>query len=161
MKYTSQSLSKNVQKGVYAPLFDCLSKEEIEIVLDLKGLKESIARELETILNTRPVARDWKIGDAVYEMAQHLPQYFGLRDFTFQQAANEVGRRVIVQEIIKVIQAYEPRLKNVQVKLSLSPTHSLSATVEISGDVKFGNVMERTIFPVRVKNLFYPQSQSA
>jgi type VI secretion system lysozyme-like protein len=156
MKHTKQVLLKNTRKGVYAPLFDCLSLDSTQnAILDFSGLKESIKCELEMILNTRPVAKEWQTSNAVDDVARHLPQYFGMRDFTLQQASTELGRRVIVQEIIKAIQAYEPRLKNVHVKLSLSSVHHLSAIVDIAGDIWFGNVMERTTFPVHVKDLFH------
>lgn len=146
----SSYLKKNV-KGVYTPLLHVLSSDPQapeRVLSDEESLKISIQTELDILLNTRPT------GSASHKEDYPLPHHFGLRDFSFEQAATESGRYEIAQEIRKAIQHYEPRLENVSVHLRLSGKDLLGAFADIQGDICFGTVNRRVLFPVTLTDLF-------
>lgn len=150
------------QIGVLAPLFDRLIDLEPYIasepssyqILGPEELKESVQRELEMILNTRPtVTRPPEDGhdDVISDFA--FPQFFGLRDFSWFDGGSQSGRIRIGTEIERVVSYYEPRLKNIKTRVSKHPQDSLSLVAEISGDLKIGEVTERFTFPITMHNL--------
>lgn len=155
MKPNRQILTKLDRKESQVSLFDRLcwdAHQELEI--DLDAYKASIQRELEVILNTRPTALNWNFSDQSEEMVRRLPEYFGLHDFAFQQASNNLGRLKVAQEIKTVIDLYEPRLKNVVVRFNVKSIQNSSAFIEITGDIFYQNTVERAAFPLRISNLF-------
>ncbi len=156
MKQTFQTLNHKDRKESAIPLFDrlCLDKDE-EMIVNFDEFKDSVQRELEVILNTRPTAKEWDFTPVTEPILRSLPDYFGLRDFTFQQASHDLGRQQIAQEIKRVIQFYEPRLNNVYVKFNLVSPHYPSVLVSITGDISYGNLKERASFPLQIINLLH------
>jgi type VI secretion system protein ImpF len=151
-----------IQAGALAPLFDRLSDLEPHLmsepssyqILGPSELRESVQRELEMILNTRPTVRrppEDGHGEFISDFA--LPQFFGLRDFSWFDGASDLGRRTIGTEIERVVAYYEPRLKNVKALVSKHPIDPLSLIAEIAGDLKIGKVLERFTFPITIQNL--------
>lgn len=150
------------QTGALAPLFDRLTDLEPHLtsepssyqILDALALKESVQRELEMILNTRPtVLRPPEDGHGEFISDFALPQFFGLRDFSWFDGASDLGRRNIGIEIERVVTYYEPRLKNVRAFVNKHPIDPLSLVAEVTGDLKIGKVFERFTFPITIQNL--------
>ena len=125
-----------------------------ELKINFKAYKDSIERELEVILNTRPTALDWDFDDRSEFIVRRLPEYFGLHDFTLQQAASELGRHKVAQEMKTVIELYEQRLSNIFVKFDVTSIKNAEIIVKIAGDILYQNTFERAFFPIRVVNLF-------
>ncbi len=151
-----------VQAGALAPLFDRLTDLEPHLVSEPSSyqiltpteLKESVQRELELVLNTRPtVQRPPEDGHGEFISDFALPQFFGLRDFSWFDGASDTGRRSIGTEIERVVTYYEPRLKNVKVRVSKHPQDPLALVAEIAGDLKIGEILERFTFPITIHNL--------
>ncbi|AIL13278.1 hypothetical protein IM40_06860 [Candidatus Paracaedimonas acanthamoebae] len=150
------------QTGVLAPLFDRLTDLEPHLIaepssyqmLGPQELKESVQRELELVLNTRPtVQRPPEDGHGEFISDFALPQFFGLRDFSWFDGASDLGRRAIGTEIERVVTYYEPRLKNVKARVNKHPQDPLALIVEVTGDLKIGEVLERFTFPITIQNL--------
>ena len=132
------------------PLFDRLidddlqEKEEktIKDRLDIEGLKDSIARELKMILNTRSPSRSKSAVKGKYL----LPSDFGLKDYSHLSPSGSNG--LIIRNFINAIQAYEPRLLKPEVRVVRYDRISQKMYVEIQGVIKLGQRVERFSFPL-------------
>lgn len=151
-----------IQTGALAPLFDRLADHEPHVssepsgsqVLDPQDLRLSVQHELEMILNTRPTVQrppEDAHGDFISDFA--LPQFFGLRDFSWFDGSNDFGRDTIGTEIERVVTYYEPRLKNVRAYVNKDLQDPLSLIAQITGDLKIGEIFERFTFPITIHNL--------
>lgn len=109
-------------KGFEPSLFDKLFDERpftaIRRQQSLDELKDSVARDLESLLNTRTVI-DEDLVDA-FPLALGSIASFGLNDFAGLSLASVNDRRRICQSIERAISRHEPRLREVQVSLELN-----------------------------------------
>lgn len=80
-------------------------------------MRDTIKRDLENLLNTRPVATD--LPDAS-EMNQSIMAY-GLPDLTSFMAVTKAQWEEIGRLIEKTIRRFEPRLRDVHVTLQVTP----------------------------------------
>lgn len=83
--------------------------------LSIKQLKDSVARDLENLLNSR------RVGDAEscggFSLVAHSSYTYGLRDFVGKSLANPADRNEICRSLERSIADHEPRLKQVRVGL--------------------------------------------
>jgi type VI secretion system protein ImpF len=85
--------------------------------LSLDELKNSVARDLESLLNTR-----MGFSDAQLEPFPHCAESmltYGLTDFSNRSLASSDDRKFICESIQSAIARHEPRLKSVEVTLAL------------------------------------------
>ena len=85
--------------------------------LSLEQLKDSVARDLESLLNTR-VVFDPAMAE-FFPLTARSVAGFGLADFAGLSLANVHHRRSICSSIEAAIAAHEPRLREVLVELEL------------------------------------------
>ena len=85
--------------------------------LSLEQLKDSVARDLESLLNTR-VVFDPAMAE-FFPLTARSVAGFGLADFAGHSLANVHHRRSICSSIEAAIAAHEPRLREVRVELEL------------------------------------------
>ncbi|MCE1239537.1 MAG: type VI secretion system baseplate subunit TssE [Azonexaceae bacterium] len=108
-------------KGFEPSLFDKLFDEQpmgaARRRLSLDQLKDSVARDLEALLNTRSVLDEESL--EAYPLAGRSVAGFGLIDFAGLSLANIHDRRRICASIESAVAAHEPRLRDVQVELEL------------------------------------------
>jgi type VI secretion system protein ImpF len=104
-------------------LLDRLLDDEPDIVaeharpqISLEQLKDSVVRDLESLLNARCGLRHDAL--AAHPQAQHSTLSFGMSDFSSMSLANTDERDAIRGAIESAIRAHEPRMKNVRVGLS-------------------------------------------
>ena len=83
----------------------------------LAQIKDNVARDLEALLNTRH-GRDVRELEAFPQSRKSILS-FGIADFSSQSLANPNHRREICRSIEQAIQLHEPRLKQVDVSLSV------------------------------------------
>ncbi|WP_124950313.1 type VI secretion system baseplate subunit TssE [Sulfuriferula thiophila] len=108
----------------YAPgLFDKLMAgsmgQSINVVtsLSLEEMKDVVARDLESLLNTRSVISE--------EMLKRYPECsksivtYGLNDFAGMSLASADDRHYICRSLEQTIARHEPRLRNVRASLEL------------------------------------------
>jgi type VI secretion system protein ImpF len=80
----------------------------------LRELKQAVRRDLENLLNTRHSYLSW--APALKELNQSLLNY-GLSDFTAAGFGSAKDREEFCRKLQGVLRHYEPRFKNVTVRL--------------------------------------------
>jgi type VI secretion system protein ImpF len=83
----------------------------------LAEIKDNVARDLEALLNTRHGQQAAEL--APFPHAKNSILGFGIADFSNQSLANPNHRREICRSIEQAIHLHEPRLKQVDVSLSV------------------------------------------
>lgn len=107
----------------YAPgLFDKLmtshaGRPNAVTRLSLEEMKDVVAKDLESLLNTRGVIPESAL--AAFPECQASIVTYGLNDFAGLSLASANDRQSICQAMVQSINRHEPRLRNVQVTLGL------------------------------------------
>lgn len=83
----------------------------------LEEMKDSVARDLEALLNTRTVLPE-ELLKRFPECARSIVTY-GLRDFAGLSLSSADDRAFICRSLEQAIARHEPRLRNVQARLEL------------------------------------------
>ncbi|CAN5782608.1 type VI secretion system baseplate subunit TssE [soil metagenome] len=111
-------------QGFASGLFDKLlmgnkpvSSGDIVARLSLEDLKDSVARDLEALLNTRKVIADEVF--ALYPECSKSIATYGLNDFAGLSLASTDDRAYICRSLEKTISRHEPRLQNVIASLEV------------------------------------------
>jgi type VI secretion system protein ImpF len=86
--------------------------------LGIEELKDSVARDLEALLNARTTVDDTL--DKAFPESMRSVLTFGLSDFAGLSLASVHDRARICRSIERAIACHEPRLREVQVSLELS-----------------------------------------
>lgn len=116
---------------------------------DLEGLKASIVREAQRILNCRrPISRDRQDLQALGLDGTILT--FGLSDHVLDSPGSIDDQKAVARDIAAALQAYEPRLQNVHVETAPAEKNRGGLQVYISGTIQAGRVREQFSFPVTV-----------
>ncbi len=92
--------------------------------LSLDELKATVARDVESLLNTRNVLTDE--GLIALPQCRHSLLTYGLNDFAGLSLLSHEDRQFICNSIQQAIERHEPRLRRVAVKLALDK-HSTNA----------------------------------
>jgi type VI secretion system lysozyme-like protein len=112
--------------------------------------------EVYRILNTRRGARQAFYteieDDAVYF---GLPALFGFNDFQSFDALNTSDKRKIITICEKSITMFEPRLKEVNVKIESYNSQTQSLEISISGFIKLEQRLEQIQFPMSIDRQNY------
>lgn len=108
---------KGFEPSLYDKLFDDLPVGAARWRLTLEQLKDSVARDLEALLNTRGLV-DSDVWEG-FPLATRSVAGFGLGDFAGRSLASIHDRRHICTSIAAAIEAHEPRLRDVRVELEL------------------------------------------
>lgn len=106
---------KGFEPSLFDKLFDDLPVGAARRRLSLEQLKDTVARDLEALLNTRVLLDDEY--DQSFPQAVRSVAGFGLADFAGLSLANVHDRRRICAAIESAIAAHEPRLRDVRVEL--------------------------------------------
>jgi len=111
-------------KGYTPGLFDRLlggpgrgSARQAAQRLTIEELKDTVARDLESLLNTRSTIREEEL-KPYPECARSMVSY-GLGDFADLCLSSPTDRAAICASIEKTIACHEPRLRNVRASLDL------------------------------------------
>ena len=89
--------------------------EPLRPTLSLEQLKDTVARDVEALLNARHGSKRDALGD--YPNARSSVVAFGLDDFVAMSMASSVDREAICRAIERSITNHEPRLRNARVEL--------------------------------------------
>ncbi|HEY0006426.1 MAG TPA: type VI secretion system baseplate subunit TssE [Pyrinomonadaceae bacterium] len=116
-------------------------------ILNKKELKESVRRELERLLNTRCSVPTHLLGDVERTIIN-----YGIPDFSSFSAQNADDQRRLAQIIRETINAFEPRLRQVQVTVEPFQKSNRALWVKIDGVLLIGSVTEPVSFPVLVQH---------
>ncbi|MGE8557332.1 type VI secretion system baseplate subunit TssE [Acinetobacter sp.] len=141
--------------GFKTTLFDRLlaETEQNDHGISLQKLRESVASDLEDLLNSRMSLLDGVIDD--FPLAKKSVLQFGIIDFVGLSTANPTDRDKICQSIERSISAHEPRLKQIKVTMLLDDHNMGALSLSIQAYLNIQPIFEPVILDV----LFKPTTQ--
>ncbi|MBX9603057.1 MAG: type VI secretion system baseplate subunit TssE [Bryobacteraceae bacterium] len=110
----------------------------------IRLLKQSLRRDLEWLLNTRRIPE--AAGEEYPELSRSLFNY-GLPDFTTLSVSSSRDRAKLLKEVEAVVAIFEPRLRDVNVKVLEIPDSKVRAlTFQIEGMLQMDPAPEHISF---------------
>lgn len=144
------SLDQLYPYGFRSTLFDRLLPEnDVLKGLSLQELRQSVAHDLEDLLNSRVAKLDHLIGD--YPLAKQSIIQFGIIDFVGLSTANPLDRDKICQSIEQSISAHEPRLRQVKVEMLLDGHNMGALCLTIQAYLNIHPLYEPVVFDALLK----------
>ncbi|SEL59381.1 type VI secretion system baseplate subunit TssE [Acinetobacter sp. DSM 11652] len=136
--------------GFRATLFDRLIPEYEDQIkgLSMQELRESVAHDLEDLLNSR-VAKFDQIDD--FPTVKGSIAQFGIIDFVGLSTANPMDRDKICQSIQQSIAAHEPRLRQIQVEMLLDSDNMGALCLSIQAYLNIHPLYEPVVFDALLK----------
>ena len=137
--------------GFRTTLFDRLLPQDIQCSqgLSLQALRESVAADLEDLLNSRMVNLDAMVNG--YDQVKRSILQFGIIDFVGLSTANPMDRDKICHSIEQSIHAHEPRLKQVKVEMLMDEHNRGSLCLSIHAFLNIYPLYEPVIFDAFLK----------
>ena len=137
--------------GFRTTLFDRLLSQDIQCSqgLSLQALRESVAADLEDLLNSRMVNLDAMVNG--YDQVKRSILQFGIIDFVGLSTANPMERDKICRSIEQSIYAHEPRLKQVKVEMLMDEHNRGSLCLSIHAFLNIYPLYEPVIFDAFLK----------
>lgn len=124
---------------------DVLPNEEPYRALTLRGVHESVYRELQRLLEARSSLL--LIDLLLRTNGDRSVVDYGLPDFCWIVASDMVTRDRLVDAIARTIGAFEPRLQQVRVKIEESVSTRGRLSVTVAGTLVLGHYREPVSFP--------------
>ena len=137
--------------GFRTTLFDRLLPETDQNYrgISLQELRESVASDLEDLLNSRMAKLDHLIDQ--FPLAKQSILQFGIIDFVGLSTANPSDRDKICQSIEQSITAHEPRLKQIKVEMLLDDQNMGALYLSIQAYLNIHPLFEPVIFDAVLK----------
>ena len=137
--------------GFRITLFDRLLPEtdQNDRGISLQELRESVASDLEDLLNSRMAKLDHLIDQ--FPLAKQSILQFGIIDFVGLSTANPSDRDKICQSIERSIAAHEPRLKQIKVEMLLDDQNMGALYLSIQAYLNIHPLFEPVIFDAVLK----------
>lgn len=141
-------------RGILPPLFDRIvdDKSGADLggkLLNDQELKESIIQELSLILNTRCTVRKVIYEDHIEMIPVFgFPDFFGLGDFSYFDGANAQEWPKAARFIETAIEAAEPRLRNIYVKVEKFESVDQKLFVSVSASMEENHLLKEIHFPL-------------
>jgi type VI secretion system protein ImpF len=137
--------------GFRTTLFDRLLPETDQNYrgISLQELRESVASDLEDLLNSRMAKLDHLIDH--FPLAKQSILQFGIIDFVGLSTANPSDRDKICQSIERSIAAHEPRLKQIKVEMLLDGQNMGALYLSIQAYLNIHPLFEPVIFDAVLK----------
>ncbi|WP_445659870.1 type VI secretion system baseplate subunit TssE [Acinetobacter sp. F16] len=117
--------------------------------ISLQQLRESVASDLEDLLNSRMAKLDDLIDD--FPLAKQSILQFGIIDFVGLSTANPTDRDKICQSIEQSIAAHEPRLRQIKVEMLLDGHNMGALCLSIQAYLNIYPLFEPVIFDALLK----------
>ncbi|AMW80245.1 type VI secretion protein [Acinetobacter sp. TGL-Y2] len=136
--------------GFRSTLFDRLITNDDEQLkgLSIQELRESVAHDLEDLLNSR-MAKLEQIDD--FPLVKKSILQFGIIDFVGLSTANPADRDKICQSIEQSIAAHEPRLTQIKVEMLLDGHNMGSLCLSIQAYLNIHPLYEPVVFDALLK----------
>ena len=137
--------------GFRITLFDRLLPEtdQNDRGISLQELRESVASDLEDLLNSRMAKLDHLIDQ--FPLAKQSILQFGIIDFVGLSTANPSDRDKICQSIEQSITAHEPRLQQIKVEMLLDGQNMGALYLSIQAYLNIHPLFEPVIFDAVLK----------
>lgn len=117
--------------------------------ISFQELRESVASDLEDLLNSRMAKLDHLIDQ--FPLAKQSILQFGIIDFVGLSTANPSDRDKICQSIERSIAAHEPRLKQIKVEMLLDGQNMGALYLSIQAYLNIHPLFEPVIFDAVLK----------
>lgn len=142
------------REGAPVPLFDRLvdadpsvSTEAVPFrTLDRAGLRASVRREVERLLNTRAPLPEAELGKRERTVID-----YGIPDFGTFTTPSGVDKHRLAQIIARHIAIFEPRLRDVTVEVEDFRRHEGRLIGRVDATMVAGTIVEPVSFPVVVR----------
>jgi type VI secretion system protein ImpF len=138
---------ENLQASLLDRLIDlepALSRESVQYrLLSIGQAKAAVIRDLENILNTK---RSILLPPSAYQEVGRSLFVYGLSDFSSENPRNPSVRQQLRTDIEKTVSMFEPRLKNVTVRLEAPAANERSLRFRITGLLVVEPVSEPVTF---------------
>lgn len=136
--------------GFRATLFDTLiGSDEKNQNISLHALRESVAHDLEELLNSRMIKLDQIIEN--YPLTKMSIVQFGIIDFVGLSTANPLDRDTICNSIAQSISAHEPRLRHVKVQMLFDHAQPGALSLNIHAYLNIHPIYEPIVFDALLK----------
>ncbi|NNH35949.1 type VI secretion system baseplate subunit TssE [Acinetobacter sp. NIPH 2377] len=137
--------------GFRTTLFDRLLPETEKNYqgISLQQLRESVASDLEDLLNSRMAKLNDLIED--FPLAKQSILQFGIIDFVGLSTANPTDRDKICQSIEQSIAAHEPRLRQIKVEMLLDGHNMGALCLSIQAYLNIYPLFEPVVFDALLK----------
>lgn len=137
-------------RGSSVPLFDRLAagndqEGSASWLLLPEQLQLSIGRELSRLFNTRS-----RLGPSEYSQCTGTVVDYGIPDFSSLSPRRADDVELLEAALAQAVGHYEPRLKNVSVKVLAVAGRASAATAQIAGDVMVGLKAQRVSFDLEM-----------
>ncbi len=140
-----------------ASILDRLLDDEPDVVqepvqhqlLDIRQIKDKVIRDLENLLNTRRPISQVPVS---FKGVNNSVLMYGLGDFTSDNPQSPSVRNRLRQDIEKAVSRFEPRIKNVTVRLEEGTIKGRNVSFRITGML----VLESEVEPVTFDTFFEP-----
>jgi type VI secretion system protein ImpF len=137
-------------RGASVPLFDRLSSRheasgDMHQLLSPEELQASIGRELSRLMNTRS-----RLTPAEFLQGTGTAIDYGIPDFLALSARSQAQAELLQSTVALAVGQYEPRLKDVTVKVFPGAGPGNSATLVIGGTVKIGMKLRQLNFELQL-----------
>jgi len=116
-------------------------------ILDRRAMKESVRRDLGWLLNTRSPVPPKQL-----EGQDRTVVNYGIPDFAALSAQNPDDRRRLALDVLRTVNAYEPRLKHVRVVVDEHRDDEKSLRVRIDALLSAGGIEEPVSFGAIVQS---------
>ncbi|RKG29638.1 type VI secretion system baseplate subunit TssE [Acinetobacter tianfuensis] len=137
--------------GFRTTLFDRMLpiQDQLQQGLSLQELRDSVAADLEDLLNSRIANLKESIDD--FPLAKKSILQFGIIDFVGLSTANPSDRDKICQSIAQSIAAHEPRLKQICVEMLMEENNMGALCLSIQAFLNIHPLYEPVIFDALLK----------
>lgn len=137
--------------GFRTTLFDRMLSNENQLQrgLSLQELRDSVATDLEDLLNSRIANLGEHIND--FPLVKKSILRFGIIDFVGLSTANPSDRDKICHSIAQSIAAHEPRLKQVCVEMLMEENNMGALSLSIQAYLNIHPLYEPVIFDALLK----------
>ncbi len=115
----------------------------------LQQLRESVAMDLEDLLNSRMVKLNSDIDD--FPLVKQSILQFGIIDFVGLSTANPADRDKICQSIEQSIASHEPRLKQIKVEMQMEGDNMGALCLSIQAFLNIHPLYEPVVFDALLK----------
>ena len=154
---------ENIQRGLMPSIIDRLidpdeKETRSQTGYDMQDIVNAVRRDLEDLLNTHQayteLSDDWK------ELKSSILVY-GIPDFVSKSTETNFEKSEVGQILVNIINRFEPRLRNVKVKLmdgGKEAEHTLTfhvdaeLNVDPAPEVSFETILELTTGHTRVRS---------
>jgi type VI secretion system protein ImpF len=122
-----------IVSGSSMPLFDRLAASGEAQLSGASALRESVARELGRLLNTRS-----RLTFEQFAASEGTVLDYGVPDFSGKSLHSGPDRDAIAGAVKRAVTLFEPRLTNVTVGFVFPSDHSTHAVLTIGADMRSG-----------------------